>query len=126
MASFYYVVDSDAWGVVLNEKILRDADIDYDAYIERTKHDIDVARIDTFSRRQRHKEIVQRIECLRDISLGRVADAESSAARSIALITLHNEKWMVGISERAVERQLRLVSTLVEQLGRLEKERGEQ
>ena len=126
MASFYYVVNSDDWGVVLRGKVLIDADIDYDACIERTKHDIDVARIDIFSKRQMHEELAQRIEGLRAINLGRAADAESSAARSIALMTLHNEEWMVGIAEDVVARQERLVSTLVEQLRWLEKERGEQ
>ena len=126
MASFYYVVYSDDWGVGLYEKVLSDANINYEACIERTKHDIDVARIDVFSERQRHEAIVQRIEGLRNITLGRAADAESSAARSNALMTLHNEEWMVRIAEDVVARQKRLVSTLVEQLGWLEKERDEQ
>ena len=61
MAPIYRVVTNTASGKISFIKdILPATNIDYDAHIKRTKHDIEVARVNLSLRKRLHEEWIQR------------------------------------------------------------------
>ena len=127
MASYYRVVKNPRSGkLAFIRETLPATDIDYDAYIKRTKHDIDVAHIDLFQIKQFREEWIQRSTALEETFRTRAVNLKKYAPHFRLQSTTSSVGRMMAVTGRREDEATRLVSKLVEQLGNLEKERGEQ
>ena len=127
MASYYRVITNPRGGkLAFIRETLPATDIDYDAYIKRTKHDIDVARIDLFQIKQFRGDYIQRSTALEETFRTRAVNLKKYAPHFRLQSTRFSVKRMMAATGRLEDEATWLVSKLVEQLGNLEKERGEQ